>query len=309
MMSKPPVLTDGDGVVAVPAQPRSSSGRVVRFLLFLSALTLCFSWPLTSLFSYALHSDLHSHIVLIPFISAYLLYVHWHQLPEARSSSLGWAIFPFLCGLALVATGFAQKGFAPSVIALAFICFVIAGGFFFLGKAWMKAAMFPFAFLLFMVPLPDSVANSLENASKLASAECANLFLQLSGTSVLRDGTVFQLPNITIEVAQECSGIRSSWVLLIASTLASYLFLKRNSNRLILALAAIPLGFLRNGFRIAVIGLLCINFGPGMIHSPIHRQGGPLFFVLSLFPLFLLLWYLRRKERPSHATESGGAPK
>ena len=257
-------------------------------------------------FSYALHSDLHSHIVLIPFISAYLLYVHWDKLPEPRNSSIGWAILPFLCGLVLVAINFAQKTFEPAVIALAFICFVVAGGFLFLGKNWMKAAMFPFAFLLFMVPLPDSVANSLENTSKLASAECANFFLQLTGTSVLRDRLVFQLPNITIEVAQECSGIRSSWVLLIASTLASYLFLKRNSNRLILVLAAIPLGFLRNGFRIAVIGLLCINLGPQMIHSPIHRQGGPLFFVLSLFPLFLLLWFLRRIERPRGAKPATG---
>ena len=200
--------------------------RLVRFLLFLTALIVCFSWPLSSLFSYALHSDLHSHIVLIPFISAYLLYVHWDKLPEPRNSSIGWATFPFLCGLALVVSNFAQETFEPAVIALAFICFVVAGGFFFLGKDWMKAAIFPFAFLLFMVPLPDSVANSLENASKLASAECANFFLQLTNVPVLREGTIFQLPNITIEVAQECSGIRSSWVLLIASTLASYLFLK-----------------------------------------------------------------------------------
>ena len=157
--------------------------------------------------------------------------------------------------------------------------------------------MFPFAFLLFMVPLPDSVANSLENASKLASAECANFFLQLTYIPVLREGTIFQLPNITLEVAQECSGIRSSWVLLIASTLASYLFLKRNSNRLILVLASIPLGFLRNGFRIAVIRTPLCRRGSAMIHSPIHKQGGPLFFVLSLFPLFLLLWFLRRAER------------
>jgi exosortase C (VPDSG-CTERM-specific) len=310
-MSKPPVLSDRDGIATVRA-PKSSPARFVRFLLFLVALIACFSWPLSSLFSYGLHSDLHSHIVLIPFISAYLLYVHWEKLPEPRNSSIVWAIFPFVCGLALVATSFVQKGFEPAVIALAFICFVIAGGLFFLGKDWMKAAIFPFAFLLFMIPIPDSLANWLENASKLASAECANFFFQLTGTPTLREGTVFQLPNITIEVAQECSGIRSSWVLLIASTLASYLFLKRNSNRLILVLASIPLGFLRNGFRIAVIGLLCINLGPHMINSPIHRRGGPLFFVLSLFPLFLILWLLRRTERsrqanPKRATTNGVA--
>ena len=42
----------------------------------------------------------------------------------------------------------------------------------------------------------------------------------------MRHGTVFELPGIVLQVAQECSGIRSSWVLLITSLLASHLFLK-----------------------------------------------------------------------------------
>jgi hypothetical protein len=33
-----------------------------------------------------------------------------------------------------------------------------------------------------------------------------------------------------------------------------------------------------------------------MINSWIHRRGGPLFFLVSLVPLFLLLHYLRRSE-------------
>ncbi len=296
------------GAVAIGMEPKPTSRRLLGFFVFLVILCCCFCWPLSALFSYALHSDLHSHIILIPFISAYLLYVHRDRLPEARHSSFGWAVIPFTCGAIVLANALIKKDFEPAAIALSFICFVIGGAFLFLGKNWLKAAMFPFAFLFFMIPLPDSVANSLENISKLASAECANFFLHLTGTPVLREGTIFQLPNIAIEVAKECSGIRSSWVLLIASTLAAYLFLQKNTNRLILVLTAIPLGFLRNGFRIAVIGLLCINFGPGMIHSPIHRQGGPLFFVLSLFPLFLLLWFLRRREHSSIATESGKTP-
>jgi len=59
----------------------------------------------------------------------------------------------------------------------------------------------------------------------------------------------------------------------------------------------IPLGIVRNAFRILVIGLLCVHVGPHMIDSLIHRRGGPFFFVLSLVPLFLLLWWLRRRER------------
>jgi hypothetical protein len=53
-----------------------------------------------------------------------------------------------------------------------------------------------------------------------------------------------------------------------------------------------------------VIGLLCVNVGPQMIHSIIHRRGGPVFFVLSLIPLLLLLWWLRRGEIRTHPVES-----
>src|SRR5262249_62388208 len=111
---------------------------------------------------------------------------------------------------------------------------------------------------------------------------------------VLRQGMIFQLPGMTIEVAQECSGIRSSLVLFITSLVAAHLFLRTQWRRIVLVALVIPLGILRNGFRILVIGLLCVHYGPHMIASPIHRQGGPLFFTLSLIPLFFLLWWLRR---------------
>ena len=129
-----------------------------------------------------------------------------------------------------------------------------------------------------------------------ASADVAAWFLTVTGTPLLRDSQVFALPGIVLQVAQECSGIRSSWVLFITSLLASHLFIKSPWRRLILVAFVIPLGIVRNGFRILVIGLLCVHIGPQMIDSPIHHQGGPLFFVLSLGPLFALLWWLRRSE-------------
>src|SRR6266513_891294 len=160
----------------------------------------------------------------------------------------------------------------------------------------MRAAAFPLAYLIFMIPMPDAMADALDSASKYASAEVANILFNLSGTPVLRAGRVFQLPNITIEVAQECSGIRSSWVLLMTSILAANLFLKTSWRRAVIVAFVIPLGILRNGFRILVIGLLCVNVGPQTIHSPIHTRGGPIFFVLSLIPFLMVLWWLRKGD-------------
>jgi exosortase C (VPDSG-CTERM-specific) len=256
-------------------------------------------------------SNLHSYILLIPFISSYLLYIRRRQLPRDFVPSYGLSLVSLVIGLsaltvALRATPPLTQNDYLGLVAFSFVCFLATGGFFFLGGKWMAAAAFPLAFLLFIVPLPDAAADFLRNASKTASAEAASLFFSISGTPVFRDGTVFQLPNIVIEVSEECSGIRSSWILLITSLLAANLFLKSPWQRLLLVAVVIPLGIVRNGFRILVIGLLCIHVGPQMIHSIIHHQGGPLFFALSLIPLFLLMWWMRRKEtfsgRPKRAT-------
>ncbi|HPW19583.1 MAG TPA: exosortase/archaeosortase family protein [Vicinamibacterales bacterium] len=277
-------------------------GRERQWLAYVALLTLLLSLPLARLAIYAWDSSLHSHVVLIPLVSAYLLYTRRGTLPAAGPASPAGAAILAAIGAAALAAAFAWRerlsvNDGHALVALAYASLVAAGGFLFLGSKWMRAAAFPFAFLVFMVPLPDALAAALERASAAASAEAAAMYFAAAGTPLVRQGTIFELQTITMEVAQECSGIRSSWVLFITSVLAAQLFLKSPWRRLVLVAFVIPLGILRNGFRVFVIGMLCVRVGPHMIDSLIHRQGGPLFFALSLAPLFLLLWWLRRGER------------
>src|SRR5437764_1485102 len=254
---------------------------------------------------FTLHLDYnHTTLGSMGSTPGYSLYLRRDQLPKdyvvdrplAMSFlAVGFCVFAFAYWLHFVKQSPAKADYL-ALETLSFLCCLAAGGFFFLGRDWMRATAFPLSYLIFMVPMPDAMAEALESASKYASAEVANVLFHLSGTPILRAGRVFQLPTITIEVAQECSGIRSSWVLLMTSILAANLFLKTSWRRIVLVAFIIPLGILRNGFRILVIGLLCVNLGPQMIHSPIHTRGGPVFFVLSLIPLFLLLWWLRKSE-------------
>jgi exosortase C (VPDSG-CTERM-specific) len=224
------------------------------------------------------------------------------KLVRHYQSSVGWALVPFVVGcaaLGLVTSRIVQSSSANdrmAVTALSFVCYLWAGGFAILGRKWMASAAFPMFFLIFLVPLPDRVVETMELGLRHASAEAANMFFAISRTPALKTGTIFQLPGISLEVAQECSGIRSTWILFITSLVAAQLFLAKPTSRLALVASVIPLGILRNGFRIMVIGLLCIHVDPNMINSFIHRRGGPIFFALSLVPLLAILGLLRRKE-------------
>jgi exosortase C (VPDSG-CTERM-specific) len=282
--------------------PHTERLRIGGGIGWLVVLTLAFVQPLARLMLQASQSELHSYIPLVPFVAGYLLYLQRRPPVAAYRSSVGGALMLGGIGLAALAASMGFRGSLSlnddlALMALAYVSLVAAGGFLFLGSKWMAASAFPVAFLIFLVPLPDVAVNWLETASVLASADVAAFFFDATGTPLLRDGTVFGLPGIVLRVAQECSGIHSSWVLFITSLLASHLFLTRTWRRIVLVAFVIPLGIVRNGFRILVIGLLCVHIGPHMIDSVIHRRGGPLFFVLSLAPLFLLLWWLRRREQ------------
>src|SRR5688572_5501247 len=83
-----------------PRCPKSRARAQVWWLFgWVTLLTVLFSRPLTALFFHAIHSDLHSHIVLVPFVVAYLIHLRRPQLPKRHSSA------PLPATLALVAGG------------------------------------------------------------------------------------------------------------------------------------------------------------------------------------------------------------
>ena len=194
----------------------SGQMRSAAAAIYVTAVALLFVSPLTHLFRYAAHSDVHSYVVLVPLVCAYLLWIRRSTLVNGARRAIAPAIGLAAAGafVWMMAMAFRPNRWMPentdqlTLFTLSFVLLVWAGGFFFLGRDWMWSAAFPMFFLIFMVPLPSALVDILENASKLASAEAANMFFAITGTPTLRDGNVFQLPGITIEVAQECSGFQ-----------------------------------------------------------------------------------------------------
>jgi len=285
--------------------PDGRSSRLNFFVLAIIVLGLCFGIPLYDLMRFAVQSELYSYILLIPFVSLYLIWLKKHDLPPDSKPARKLAALFFVIGLMVIGvywlirhSGFEMAGEGGLTLSIfSFLSFFWGICCLFLGRETLRAIAFPVGLLVFMVPMPVILEQWIETVLQHGSALMAAGFFKLSGATFLRDDLVFFLPGISLEVAPECSGIHSSLVLFITSLLAGYLFLRSPWNRTILALAVIPLALLRNGFRVFTIGELCVHVGPEMINSPIHRHGGPLFFVLSLIPFFLLLIALKKSER------------
>src|SRR5205814_9538342 len=125
------------------------------FIVFSGLLVACFIFPLFSLFTYVAGTELHSHIILVPFISGYLLYLRRAKLPrQYRSSPATGSVFAILgLGAVALAVTFQRSAQALSqndqlaLTAFSFVSLWAAGGFLILGEQWMAAAAFPFYFL------------------------------------------------------------------------------------------------------------------------------------------------------------------
>ncbi|HWL17594.1 MAG TPA: exosortase/archaeosortase family protein [Opitutus sp.] len=270
--------------------------------------------PLLALWRFAAGSQLYSHLPLIPLLSLYLAWMRRRTRPPAEPGDARLVLLFLTLALASWTGGefLRFRGGDPTSVlaagALSFVAFVAAGVSAFSGRARLRHAGAPLAFLVLLAPLPAPWLAAAESFLQSASALGAVGLFRLAGTPVLASGSLLQLPGLWLQVAPECSGIHSTLVLLVTSLFVGCQLYARAWPRVLLAACVIPIGLLRNSVRIFAIGELCLRFGPQMIDSPLHRQGGPLFFVLSLFPLLGCAFWLARHEPVAPARLSRCVP-
>jgi len=256
---------------------------------------------LLALFEYSRLNVSASHVVLIPFVTAALIYRERSRI----FSSLRWGrnagAFLIVAGLlAILTTGLSLPSGRASPLTVSIGGLVLAWiGCFLLvyGPAASRAALFPLLWLGFMIPLPAWLLDGTTSVLQKGSAEAVAGLFTLTGTLYHRDGFAFFLPGLAIEVAEECSGIRSSIALLLTGLLAGHLFLGSSWTKAILILAILPVTVIKNGIRIVGLSFLAMHVDSGFLAGQLHHEGGVVFFLMALIFLTPVLVLLRRSER------------
>ncbi len=156
----------------------------------------------------------------------------------------------------------------------------------FLGWDLFRAVLFPWAFLLLMIPIPAIVLNQITFPLQLLASRVAAAILPVLGVPVLREGNVMNLAAMPLEVAVACSGIRSLMSLVTLAIIYGYLLEKRLWVRWFLALAAIPITVAANDVRIVGTGLLVQYWNPEAAEGYFHASWGLIIFVISLLMLY-----------------------
>lgn len=260
--------------------PRLQGAALLVLIVWLYASILA------RLFAQWINDPNFSHGIFVP---AFALFVLWQDRKQLKliAPAPSWSGLPILVG-ALLMLMLGVLG-AELFLSRTSLLILLAGLIvLFQGWAFFRAVLFPWAFLILMVPIPTLILQKVTFPLQIFASKLASALLPVVGVPVLREGNVIVLPSMPLEVAEACSGIRSLLSLVTLAIIYGFLMDHRKWVRVVLACSAVPIAVAANSFRIFGTGLLVQYWDPEKAEGFFHTFSGWLIFVVSLILLFTL---------------------
>ena len=277
---------------------RITKGTLWKYLVIFTLWFLAFSPIYPELFNIWRNKPDDSHGLLVPFVVIYLLWQKRNDLQNTTfsNSSFGLAILVVSTSLYLLALA---GGVA--VAARAMMVFSLVGlALYTMGPKAFKSVAFPLFFLLFMIPVPDTLLSLISFPLQLFATKASEAFIRFLSIPVYREGNILYFTQTQLEVVGACSGIRSIMALLMLSTLFVYVMARGNwGKKTILLASAIPIALLANIFRITGTGVLTHFYGDQVAQGFLHDFSSLIVFAFGFTILFGEFLILSRPPRNS----------
>jgi exosortase len=288
--------------VSESTNPSASRDLARHFKLsVLIAGSIALWWqPLSITVRLAFSSDAHTHILLIVPLSLVLIYSERKKIPPMPQTGwLGWILLSAALLLrACIALGIARAT-PDEVLWLSMFALVIwwfGSVLVCCGLRTFRTLSFPLCFLFLVVPAPISVVAWITHTLQYQSAVVTDWLFRIAHVPVTRDGLILSIPGLDVEVASECSSIRSSTMLVVITLLLAHLFLHSKWRKVLLVAASIPFAVTKNAVRIFTIAELGTRVDPTYLDGKLHHSGGILFLAMGVIMVVFLLWMLKRGE-------------
>jgi len=261
-----------------------------RFAVGATALTVGLAMGIFTpvLYHMVLHWKLvpdYSHGFLVAPLAAYFAWERRDAFARTPIEPSWWGVVPLLLGVMALAVG--RLGVELMAMRTGVLLTVNGLVLLLMGRAVYRVLLFPLCFLFLMVPLPQSLANTITFPLQLIASDLAMHPLYWLQIPALREGNIIHLSNTQLLVAEACSGLRSVMALGTLGVVFAYFFRRRWIERLILIVSTLPIAILVNAFRVGLTGVLTHYFGEEAANGVIHTTEG--FFTFGLAFALLLL--------------------
>ena len=248
--------------------------------------------------------DAYSHGILIPPLAAYIAWIQRDEIlaAPARSSTLGLVLTAVSC-LVLLVGKVGAEFFLTRMSIVGILTGLILT---FWGFQRLKMMAFSLVLLATMVPLPQIVYNKMATPLQLFSSAVASSTLQTMGIPVFRDGNIMNLAEISLGVAEACSGLRSMSSLTVLGLVIGYFVCRTTAARTLLVLLAIPTAIFMNVVRIVVTALMARQ-DPALAEGFFHSFSGWIVFLCGfgmLYGIAAALGAIENKVAPAAKAEA-----
>jgi len=266
----------------------SRFNRIAGLLVSLGLVGIVFySDTLFELAKMVLNRKDSSHGVFVPLLSLYFM---WRKRFNLREIEIKCEI---VSGLVAVAGGLLLFSLARAHAYFFWECFsfmIVLSGLviFFFGKQIGKEVSFPIFFLIFMIPIPWHLYQTMAVWLRHVTIETSTQVLALIGVPFLREDLLIHLPNTVLKINIGCSGIRYLVSYFVFGVAYAYLYRTAINQRVLLVCLTIPISVLASTLRLTVIALLAFYVGPHMAHYWPHVITSWLVF-LSVLAFFVAL--------------------
>ncbi len=274
--------------------PRSTGGLSPFFWLTLlasaCAIGFLYRYGLLEMKARWASTEEYSHGYMIPFVALFLFY---QKFPQLRSVDwrAGWLGTLFM--LAAVTGWFLGEMSALFIIVnYAFLLSLVALCLSAVGWQGFKKVWASFAYLVFMIPLPNFIYKNLSQQLQLISTEIGVAVIRLFDISVYVSGNVIDLGVFQLQVVEACSGLRYLFPLMSFGFLIAYIYKGPTWHKWVVFLSTVVITILMNSFRIGVIGITVEYWGIEMAEGFLHDFEGWFVFMACLGVLFLLILLL-----------------
>jgi exosortase len=237
--------------------------------------------------------DESSHGLLIPPVVFYIAWLRRSALLSvpATPDFRGIVFLSFGCLLLLI--GELAGEFFISRLSLVVVIVSILWTFW--GRARIRVLALPLLLLLTMIPVPLLVYNSLALPLQILSSGVATKVAQLAGVSAFQEGNVIHLAQVSLGVAEACSGLRSLGSLVVMGLLVGFIQCRRLSSRLALVFMAIPIAIALNVLRVSGTAILA-DYNYRLSMGFYHTFSGWLIFLAGMALIFAAAKIVHRLE-------------
>lgn len=265
-------------------------------LIGLAAIAVAFSPVLDTLLTLWRGGKYHPYLGLVPPLFALML---WMSRDRRRTiAGHGTVLGAAVIVAALVLLGLGRTVSSVPLQSLSLVVAAVGIAVWLRGIEWTRTAAYPFAFLLFLVPVPRSVFDGLTLDVQRLLTRYAGAVLDSAGIPVMTEEFAIHLPTVTLEIVEACNGLRFLSVFVVITAAAAGLLVASVAGRIILIALAIPAAVAANVVRIASIGLVGHWFGPDAATGQPHYLVGWVLWAILITVMVAVACVLRRLSEP-----------